>query len=399
MNIFLIPSGYPSKKNPLSGIFIAEQAETTARLNSNMNVIVSRWGHQDSEAELKSINKLLKAIQWWLNAKREIVKRNNFYEIITPILLFSKKIPFCGLHQLIRVNKKNLILAKEKLGNIDLIHAHSSYPAGYIAYILSKKLSIPYIVTEHMGPFPYPSLLTSEGKPINEIHDSMLAANAIIAVSPALKNTLEKFGYSNIYTIPNLVDESIYHPNFEKKSNKFTFLTLCGMVSEKGIDTLLNGIALWKPDHNKVVFIIAGDGPLLSKYKQMAIDLNIDQCIRWLGHIPRNKAASLFKSSHSFVLASKIESFGIVYAEAIACGIPIIATRCGGPESIVTNDNGLLIEINDPIDLSKKLQFMYENYNIYSADTIVKGFMNQYSSRVVVKKITDIYLQYSKASS
>ena len=75
----------------------------------------------------------------------------------------------------------------------------------------------------------------------------------------------------------------------------------------------------------------------------------------------RDKIAEILRASDCFVLPSKLETFGVVYIEAMACGVPVNATRCGGPESFVDDWNGALIAINDHEALVNSLKYMLEN--------------------------------------
>ena len=161
--------------------------------------------------------------------------------------------------------------------------------------------------------------------------------------------------------------------------------------NEKGIDDLLNAIELWMPDENSIQFIIAGDGEFLPFYKNLAIKKNIDKYIIWSGYINRTDAPILFNSCNAFVLPSKHETFGVVYAEAIACGLPIIATKCGGPESIINKQNGILVNIGDSIEIKNALINIYSNYHNYSKEKIRQNFLENFSQKNVVEKLLDIY--------
>ena len=72
----------------------------------------------------------------------------------------------------------------------------------------------------------------------------------------------------------------------------------------------------------------------------------LEQRVRLLGALSREQARDELRGCDCFVLPSRHESFGVVLAEATACGRPVISTRCGGPESIVTKENGILVEKN-----------------------------------------------------
>ena len=393
-NIFIIPSWYPTDKDKLSGIFFKEQSEALSKLQNEYNIIVSTWGFTDGVVKFRSLSSVLKKTFWYLSAKKNvIIKNNNLFCVFNPHLSFSKKIPILGsIERLIDVNRKNIRTSEKYFGKINLIHAHVSYPGGYIAYKLAKSLNIPYIITEHMGPFPFKEYLTGN-RPIKEIDVAIRNANQVIAVSPSLSNVIMSYGYLKPIVIPNMVNENQFNIKTKiSSSNKFIFLTLCSMAgNEKGIDDLLNAIELWMPDENSIQFIIAGDGEFLPFYKNLAIKKNIDKYIIWSGYINRTDAPILFNSCNAFVLPSKQETFGVVYAEAIACGLPIIATKCGGPESIINKQNGILVNIGDSIEIKNALINIYSNYHNYSKEKIRQNFLENFSQKNVVEKLLDIY--------
>ena len=90
-------------------------------------------------------------------------------------------------------------------------------------------------------------------------------------------------------------------------------------------------------------------------------------------------------------MPSRYETFGVVYAEAIACGKPVIATKCGGPESIINEGNGLLVEVDNSDQLAESLMQMKKNYNELSQAEIRTNFLEKFSRSVVVEQISSVY--------
>lgn len=390
MNLFIIPSWYPSQIQPIGGVFTQEQAEAIADLCTDINVIVSTWGHDDGWLPIRRPRQVSKALQWRLQQRKDQVRqRNGVWEVFNPVLWWSQCLPFGGANRLIAVNRRNFRLASEQFGRIDLIHAHVSYPTGYIASILAKEFEVPYVLTEHMGPFPFPSLIR-EGKPLPEIAQAFTNASVTIAVSPSLAERIASFGYKMPVVIPNVVDERRFFLG-PPSSDKFVFFTLCGLNDQKGIDHLLEAISLWNPDPNHFEFRIGGDGPMRSSFQTMAEYLGIADRIRWLGAVNRRDAPLLFRESHVYVMPSRHETFGVVYAEAIASGKPIIATRCGGPESIVNEINGRLVEIGDVMALSIALEQLAENWQQFNPTIIRQDFEERFSRPAVVSQLRSLY--------
>lgn len=391
MNIFIIPSWYPTPQTPIAGIFTKEQVYAFAKAYPEHYSFVSLWGHDCCEIPARQPWKVFESVSWYLKNIHTSTESTdeNICEILTPGLYWTHKLPRGGWTRIYKQNKKNLEIALNLKKNIDVIHAHVGYPAGVIARKLSLEFNIPYIITEHMGPFPFRSLCDN-GKPISILQDAYHNASATVAVSPYLAHCMKMLDCGYPVVIPNFVDENLFFPAL-KNNNSFTFFTLCAMKEGKGIETLLQAIAKFSPNAEKIKFIIAGDGPNLKQYQSLAKNLGLNEWISWPGALSREEAAAFFRNCDAFVLPSRLETFGVVYAEAIACGKPVIATRCGGPESIVNDQNGILIDIDNVDQLADALNRMMISIGSYNSDIIRNDFIARFSKRSVAKKLLDLY--------
>jgi len=97
------------------------------------------------------------------------------------------------------------------------------------------------------------------------------------------------------------------------------------------------------------------------------------------------------KSSDCFVLASQNETFGVVYIEALACGIPVIATKCGGPEEFVSEENGFLVPVDDIDSLVKAMRDIYENSKNYDREKISKVTAGLFSPNEIANRLLEVY--------
>lgn len=390
MNLFLLPSWYPSQSSPLAGIFTKEQAEALAELAPDVRVLVSLWGHADGALNARRPWIWPKRLRWIARQSRDaITEVNGVHEIFNPKITWSERLPWGGVCQLTAVNRRNFLLAQQRFGRIDLIHAHVSYPGGYIAALLSQEFGVPYVITEHMSPFPFPSLMR-KGRPLPEISYALQHAAAVIAVSPSLAQRVASLGHALPHVIPNMVDERLFAIG-PPQAGKIIFFTLCGISVQKGIDHLLEAIALWNPPANQFEFRIGGDGPQRAAYQAKAEALGIGDRVHWLGAVSRVQAPALFRDCHIYVMPSRHESFGVVYAEAIASGKPVIATRCGGPESIVNASNGLLVDIGDVLALAQAMQTLATHWEQYDSQAIRKNFEQRFSRHAVVEQLLALY--------
>lgn len=392
MNVFIIPSWYPSGINLAWGIFCKEQAEALATIFPDDNFSLSLWGQNyvNTFLEVKDHFKNIKKVVHFMKMqKSQEALRKNLVAYNSPALTWTRKIAKGNINGIIKANENNFRLFSQYFGKPDIIHAHVGYPAGYIAMHLSKKFKIPFVITEHMAPFPFEVFLNKK-KLIPEIYQSLLVASKIIAVSPSLKQEIEKYGLSNVTYIPNMVNETLFYPVFSEENEMFTFFFLGGLIPRKGVDALLEAIKLLEHLPN-LRFRIGGEGILEEAYKAKTHAFGIARKIEWLGFLNKSQAIEEFQRCNAFVLSSRQESLGVVLLEAIACGKPIIATRCGGPEVIVNEKNGVLVDVDDVQGLAQAMQQMIAEYDKYNPSIIRKDFEERFSRPVVANQIMNVY--------
>ncbi|MER2999100.1 glycosyltransferase [Pontibacter populi] len=393
MNVFVIPFWYPSSDYPLNGIFIKEQLQAVCRYDSSVKIGVGLWGQKD-ERYLLWLKDHFRNLQKLKLADTKPFSRTilpNYKEFHHPTFTWTRKLLHGNRQGILKAMLANLDRFENDFGPADFIHAHVGEVAGQLAMELARRRKLPYIITEHMGPFPGYYASDKIGNLTPTYLKPYLNAVANIAVSPFLEQEMKRQSISRTIVIPNFVDEDVFKPVLKQRNKSFTFFTLARITSEKGIDTLLHAIKLVREKMQDIKFTIGGDGKHLQDFKDLAEMLGISDCIEWLGELNREEAVRQLQECDTFVLPSHYESFGVVYAEAIACGKPVIATRCGGPESIVNDTNGLLVEVNNPQALAEAMSDMVKNYNRYDSAAIREDFMNRFSKKAIVPQLMQLY--------
>ncbi|HEX5603480.1 MAG TPA: glycosyltransferase family 4 protein, partial [Pyrinomonadaceae bacterium] len=122
--------------------------------------------------------------------------------------------------------------------------------------------------------------------------------------------------------------------------NPQTIVEACGLLAERNVPFRL---------------LVAGDGEMLTELQELSRRLNIADRILWLGLVPN--PASLLQASDLFLLTTVGEAFGLVLAEAMACGVPVVATRSGGIVEVIDDGKtGLLVPPLDPAALADALE-------------------------------------------
>jgi glycosyltransferase involved in cell wall biosynthesis len=394
MNVFFIPSWYPSRQHHVTGVFFKEQALGICRNFPDVNIGISLWGQNDEEY-LLHLRQPLKSLKKFLENKDDertyVTHLPNCMEYCNPRFTWSKMFVKGNISSIIEANLENLDFFADEYGKPDVIHAHVCYPAGFIAMKISEKTGIPFVITEQMSPFPAPYYRFRKGALTRHVITPLKKSSRNIAISPFLAGKVTELGVMSPDFIPNMVNEDFFKPAEKpvKLYSDFTFFTLGRMVPQKGIPDLLKAIAILKEKPYK--FRIGGAGDDLLSYKNQSRSLGIYDKIDWRGELSRDQVLREFQNSDAFVLPSIHETMGVVFAEALACGRPIIATRCGGPEYIVNQENGLLTDVANPEMLASVMNTMVEKYQQYSSDAIRKDFMNRFSSKVVARQLYELY--------
>jgi glycosyltransferase involved in cell wall biosynthesis len=278
---------------------------------------------------------------------------------------------------------KEVILDKNK---IDIIHSQLSYPAGFLGTLIQKRKKIPNILTEHSWIRTYFRSWIHRKCVLFALKNS----SRIISVSKALKDDIGLVCNCHVSVIPNVIDVDKFSVSKVNKGSSLNIGILGGMGNfRKGLDILLTAVSFLKSTN--LLIHIGGDGILLDKFKKMSEDLGVAEKCKFYGEIAPADIISFYSGLDIFVLASRDETFGVVVVEAMSCGIPVIATKCGGPEEIITKETGVLIEKENPEELAQAIKFMSANLGSYNRDSIRSYAQEKYGQKSFVESITRLY--------
>lgn len=317
----------------------------------------------------------------------------NCTEYFAPAFSWSRVFLAGNIKSIIKTCEANLERYMSDFGAPDIIHAHVAYPAGYIAMVLSEKLKIPYIITEHMSPFPFQLFRKKNGQLTGLIREPYNASQRNIAVSVNLASKMKAQNIPKVAMVPNLINEDFFLPDAEKEEvdNHFIFAFIGRIDEQKGLRYLLEACNLLNSRYSGFRMIVAGTGPKLKELKQFAADLNLNNKVEWSGLLTRQGVVETLGRSQALVLPSMHENNPLVILEALAMGKPVIATRCGGPEEIITPENGLLVEPRNASQLSDAMAQLMSGARTYDPKAIRKSCLERYSKKVVTGKIVSLY--------
>jgi phosphatidylinositol alpha-1,6-mannosyltransferase len=141
-------------------------------------------------------------------------------------------------------------------------------------------------------------------------------------------------------------------------------LTVCRLVRRKGIDTVLQVLPALRAEMPDLCYRIVGDGPDRGYLEQVARDLDLLDVVKFLGRVSDDALPDIYRRSDIFVMPAReettsasVEGFGIVYLEASASGLPVVAARSGGAvEAVIDGETGFLVPPDEPEALTRALR-------------------------------------------
>lgn len=269
-------------------------------------------------------------------------------------------------------------------GPPDILHAHSLFPAGMLAAELPARARI---LTEHLSTF-----LGSQGARLASRAASKISGFATrIAVGPSLAGTMEQLIVSGgpWICVPNLVDMKFFSPTCPP-SFPVRVLTVSNLTPNKRVDWVIRAFDRSFGDTNAELCIV-GDGSERGDLQRLASRLGSASRIRFLGAQSRAQVRDELDQCTIFALASRHEPFGVVLIEAMAMGRPVIATRSGGPASIVTNKAGILVDVDNFNGFADGMLALVSNLSAYDHDSIRAYCDTRFSERAVTSQLIDVY--------
>ena len=366
MHILLLPSWYPTEENPVKGSFFLEQAEALAAIGHTVSVIAMfRRGK--------------KKTCWEISRRGNLTEYRLYYDTLPLHLTFFRLMgEIAGLFR------------REFRGRMpDITHVHVYQLLPY-AMAIRRIYGIPYVVTEHVTWFERGIV---SKKALRRAEAGFRQADAVITVSPGLRETIRPLcGDREIDVVPNLVSPRFFEGELRApRGERFDFISIGTLEHKKGMDALLRAferVCRRVPD---AVLTVCGDGPDAEALSRQARELGIGDKVTFTGQVSREEVARRLRQSQCFVLPSRSETFGVVFIEAMACGLPIVMTKTSAWELLVLPETGLAVDIDDESGLADAMCSVAENYDAYDPERIRQSCIDRFSDRAVAERLTEIY--------
>jgi glycosyltransferase involved in cell wall biosynthesis len=374
MQVLVFTSLYPTPQHPHQGVFVQEQVRA---LSGEHDVVVLAPQRAQS-GPLFEWSPLAKAEEGWLVIRPRYLHRRGlwWFFYLMASLRASRRIDW---------------------SSIDVVHAHCAIPGGFAAALLARWNHKPLVLTEHAGDF---HSVVARPQRRRAVCWAVGQAERVIVVSRALQDNMEREGlHAEFRVVPNVVNPEVFFPSANPRRSEPGTLELTWVggfawdyYERKGGPDLIHALASTCPRVGRRIRLkMIGEGPARAECEALVRRLGLANVCVFVGEVPHSKMADYLRECDAVVLASRSESFGVVLIEAMACGKPVLATRCGGPNDLVTPDSGILVEAANPQALADGIVRLAETYGSFDGTQISRYTHERYGPQAISGALIRVY--------
>ena len=265
----------------------------------------------------------------------------------------------------------------------DLIHAHFIYPDGSVASRLGTELGVPVMTSEHALWTPW---LTDRTRIGSQVDRALSKIHLVTAVSGFLRNSIEEYARGRVDTaiLSNVIDDRIFSPARRQRDPQ-ELLYVGAVRKVKRVDVLLRALAKVRdalPGLRLRLVLADAFRAYASDSREIRAlisSLGIDSMVRLENGLdPPAVAEAMRRCAFVVVSSTRRETFCSVAAEALACGTPLIMTRCGGPEEFVSPADGVMVEPDNPDAFAKGILQGMQQRDKFWVDAARNGIINRF---------------------
>jgi len=365
MRILLIPELYPTDKNPIAGIFIDDQIKAIQQFADvvvyNTNPFYRGQYRQHEGAE--------------------------YYDFH----LFSKKPVKLLKPFMYRYWENKALDMALKIPKIDVVHAHGSALRGLLAMKFAQNRKIPAVITEHTGPW---SAISSRYSIFQRAKKVLRTADVVMPVSNHLKKEMIHSGVEmkRIEVLGNPVDGDLYKLRAQRLSQPKRILFVGRLDEFKGGLRTLEAFYSIHQNFPEWNLSIVGSGVQSESIKLFIESRNIGHRVDFIeGVYSRQELANYYHASSFLVFPSRFESFGLVAAEAMATGLPVLCTNKTGPLDYCRAENSIFMDPDSVEAIASGMQTMIQRLSEFDPPVVRNSILIKFGLESYAKKLESVY--------
>lgn len=392
---------YPTKERPIAGIFIREFVDVM-KDSYDCRVMLVKKKFVDLAVRTQAkifwnfINGVISRIvkpesRRFMDEKDSAIMMTEY-----PVFAFLgiKLHLFDGMSVALTARR----VLKKSAFKPDVIQTFKSYPPAYIGWKIRKMFNVPVVNMEYQGPFSSyanePYCMRRALDAIRNIDITVYTRFQIdIIRSYGIQGHRLYRGHFGIDADSFLFDEKKYLERMEDVAKGRIRLLVTGRVEdEKGIRYLAEAMLELVRDYPDIRLSLVGPEGNCSEWLLDYCRSNrLEENIKYLGVVKRDILPQVVSDHDIVVVASLYETFGMTMLEAMSCGKPIVATKCGGPNDVVNEDIGILVPPRDASALANGIRRVITDYSRYDPQRIRGYVLNEYDYGIVKSRFSALY--------
>ncbi len=337
------------------------------------------------------------------NFAESLAKYGLDISVLTPSEEGEESVTCEGLMTIYRVNSRSPIFSILRLvlkTKPDIIHVQAPNFFSCHAIPVAKLTRIPIIATVHRAE------VAPVSNQISIIRKHALARfNRIVAVSNHTKSLAINAGVeaSKISVIYNSCDESVFFygkdKGLQRKKHNFgsgdnIILFVGNLIKRKGLSSLIESLNTLRNKMSDFIVIIVGQGEDLQELKSMVNKYGLNSHVKFYGRVPKTTLSELYTAADVFVLPSTSEGHSVALLEAMASGLPIVASDIqGNRESVEDGVNGFLFRTGSSENLAEKLEIILSDSKLKKmiSDKSYEAYIQKFSTKIQIDNYLKIY--------
>lgn len=375
MYILLVSRGIPSTKDPQWGCFEFDQAQALKSLGHKVVIL--------------SVDERIRFYRRKLGITHTVIDGIECYNLRFIPKKISNLLGSCISSKISRAQYDylfNHIISKEGLP--DIIYSHY-LNISYNAVSLKIKYNLPLVAIEHWSEINKDILIPKVLKLGNSTYHYV---DQLICVSESLKQMVKKHFNQDSIVVHNMIAKSFCNPNFDSITNKkIQFVATGSLVYRKGFDLLPKAFSMLNLPNEQWELTIIGEGNEYGNLTQQIHSTSLQNNIHLVGIKTKEQIAEILKNSSIFLLPSRNENFSVAVLEALACGLPVIASICGGIRECINETNGLLFPVDDVEKLAQSILYAVQHIDKYDRKAIAEDCLARFSPEVIAEQLTQIF--------
>jgi teichuronic acid biosynthesis glycosyltransferase TuaC len=371
---------FPNAAEPLRGGFVAEQVRATSPLVAWTVIAPAPWAPRWLASVLHKPHVVGDEVREGvkvLHPRYAVLPRRLLYGTVASSMEAASRAAFAAV---------------VREAGPQFVHAHALYPSGAAAARLSTAAGLPYVVSIH-GSDLYTNLSHRAAR--DRIESAASGASRVICVSERLAvDAVRELALDpeRVVVIPDTYHDDVFrHVDRAPHSGAARLVSVGRLVDVKGFEVLIDAMAALRASGIDATLVIVGGGPLSHSLAARAEAAGVARAVCLAGPLPPARVAERLAAADLYVQPSRREGFGVALVEAMATGLPSVATRSGGPDGIVGEADGILVAPGDAEALAAGLRRAIERLGSFDRAGIAARTAERFGHSQVADRLVSVY--------